>query len=172
MVVGVLASLALLFPGCNTRPSTLQLNSNDVNALNQLQEKSGWSFRHSHVRLKAHGDGAVDIEIEGEALQKPEVEDGSLLLPIVLTRELPPYYRIGEGGSPNNAELSAYQAKDGLWCIAAEVPLSQRPQPSPPESVPSSEQPAPSPSLNDSLAMPLPQTLAVKLRVLIAPSAS
>ncbi len=164
--LGLLAGLALLSPGCDSRTSTLQLNSNDVNALNQLYEKSGWSFRQSHVGLKAHADGAVIVEIEGEALQKGEDEAGSLLLPIVLTRELPPYYRIIEGSAPNTVELSAYQAKDGLWCVAAQVPLSPQRQPSPPESVPTSERPAPTPSPNELVGAPL-QPTAVKLRVLI-----
>ncbi|HSS21212.1 MAG TPA: hypothetical protein VLL54_14155 [Pyrinomonadaceae bacterium] len=135
----------------------------------QLYEKSEWSFRQKHVGLKAHGDGAVEVELEGEALRKGESEEGSLLLPIALTRELPPYYRIAAGSAPETVELLAYQAKDGLWCIAAQVRLSPRPQPSPPSSIPPSDvEPTPIPSASPSeFVNPPAEPTQVKLRVQI-----
>jgi len=162
--LSLLSWLILMSLSC-TGANTLKPNSNDQSALGQIYEKSGWSFKKSRINLKASGDGAVEVQIEGQATSKDESQTGPLLLPIVLTRELPPYYRLSEETSADKAQLLAYQAKDGLWCIAAEVALP-RPEPIPSPTPPSTESSTAEASDSTSVETAKPAT-TVKLRLLM-----
>lgn len=124
----LVAALATLLTSCASGSTDLSLNQHDVTALKQLYESGGWSFRESRVGVRVGDVGAVEVEVEGLASPRREATSGakSLWVPVVLLRELPPYYRAAEELAKSPVEIHAYKAKDGLWCLVAEVRMSQR----------------------------------------------
>lgn len=124
----LVAALATLLTSCASGSADLSLNQHDVTALEQLYESGGWSFRESRVGVRVGDLGAVEVEVEGLASPRSEATSGakSLWVPVVLLRELPPYYRAAEELAKSPVEIHAYKAKDGLWCLVAEVRMSQR----------------------------------------------
>lgn len=125
LLVIALASLPI---GCSSGGAGLRLNQHDATALEQLYESGGWSFSESRVGVRVVEGGTVEVEVEGLAASRGDGQNAAkpLWVPVVLLRELPPYYRAAEELAKSPVELHAYKAKGGLWCIVAELRMAQR----------------------------------------------
>jgi hypothetical protein len=125
----ILITAVICVAGCSSQ-DTLQLKSGDINALKRIYEVSSWQFRQSRLNFQVHQTnaadqtGAVEIVLEGEAVQKAAGQEGPLLLPVALVRQLPDYLQATDLSNQSSVELQAYKVVDGLWCITALVPLS------------------------------------------------
>ncbi|MET0465866.1 MAG: hypothetical protein ABW007_22075 [Chitinophagaceae bacterium] len=102
----------------------MQLNNGDINALKRIYETNPSQFRQSLIGIQVHEAGAVEISVEGEAVNKNSSKAGPLLLPVVLVKELPDYLKATDSSNGASVELQAYKIVNGLWCITAVVPFN------------------------------------------------
>jgi hypothetical protein len=100
------------------------LKSGDVNALKRIYETNPSQFQQSLLGIQVYEAGAVEISVEGEAVNKNSSKAGPLLLPVVLVKELPDYLKATDISNGASIELQAYKIVNGFWCITALVPFN------------------------------------------------
>jgi hypothetical protein len=116
----VFLTLLSAISGCSSGENGLRLSADDITALNRVYEVSPWVVRQSKLNFQVREGGVVEINIQGDALRKPDKE-GQLWLPIVLVRELPEYFQASEGDDQKPVELESYRVPGGLWMVTAVV---------------------------------------------------
>jgi hypothetical protein len=117
----VVCILVLFISGCSSRNDIIP--HSDVDVLDGVYEASSWMFQRSRLDIQVYKDGAVQIVHEGKAIYKEGAEDRLLLLPLVLLKELPGYFRANSVNGEKSIELQAYKVTGGFWYIAAVIQL-------------------------------------------------
>jgi hypothetical protein len=144
--------LTLVFSRGCSKPPDLRLQPEDVRTVGRIYESSATTLRNTKTQIQVRGEGAVEIAVEGDAIEKvdaavsserAEIPEESLWLPVLFVKDLPEYFEATGQFEGQSAELEAYHLGGGLWCIAAVLPYDRssaeplhgdQPRPSPTKS--------------------------------------
>ncbi len=113
-------TLLVVISACSSGASDLRLSADDTANLNRIYETSPWVVRQSKLDFQVREGGVIEINIQGEALRKPDRE-GEMWLPILLVRDLPEYFQGYVGDTQKPIELESYRIPGGLWVVTAVV---------------------------------------------------
>jgi hypothetical protein len=119
LLLTIFCVVTLIFSSCSM--STVRLNTNDSQALQNVYEESNWTFHPSSVTVQVNKGGAVKLSIVGDATEK--ISDGNkpVWIPVALLEELPEYFETS-GENSTGVKLISYKVKGGLWSIVALIP--------------------------------------------------
>jgi hypothetical protein len=119
LLLTIFCVVTLIFSSCST--STVRLNTNDSQALQNVYEESNWTFQPSSVTVQVNKGGAVKLSILGDATEKLSDGNKPVWIPVALLEELPEYFETS-GENSTGIKLISYKVKGGLWSIIALIP--------------------------------------------------